>query len=123
MSAATLTDGTDNAMNPDLMDFLREKVNTFTKWDLVRFFHDNPHAAEIAPNIAEYIGRDAAEVEQALASLVDNRVLRVKTMSDVQVFRLVDEPATLQMIRDFVCACDDPDFRVRVINEVIGNSR
>lgn len=123
MSAAGVSDRPDDAMNPKLLDFLREKVNTFTKWDLVRFFHDNPHAAEIAPSIAEYIGRDVTEVGRELVSLVDARVLQVKTMSGVQVYRLVDDAQTLQMIREFVAACDDPQFRVQVINEVIGNSR
>ena len=123
MSAASVSDRTDDAMNPNLFDFLREKVNTFTKWDLVRFFHDNPHAAEIAPNIAGYIGRELAEVEQELANLVKAQVLQVKTVSNVEVYKLGSDPETLQMIREFVRACDDPQFRVRAIHEVIENSR
>ena len=123
MSAASVSDRPGDAMNPDLFDFLREKVNTFTKWDLVRFFHDNPHAAEIALNIAEYIGREVAEVEQELTSLVEAQVLQVKTMAEVQVYRLGDDPQTREMIHEFVCACDDPQFRVQAIHEVIGNSR
>lgn len=121
MSAATISHDTDG-MNPHLLSFLREKVNTFTKWDLVRFFHDNPHAAEIAPSIARYIGREVAEVERELANLVKAQVLQVKTVSDVQVYRLVDDEETRRLIHEFVVACDDPEFRVQAIHEVIENS-
>jgi hypothetical protein len=109
-------------MNQNLLSFLREKVNTFTKWDLVRFFHDNPHAAEIAPSIAQYIGRDIAEVERELTNLVNAQVLKMQTVSDVQVFRLADDEETRRMIHEFVVACDDPEFRVKAIHEVIENS-
>jgi hypothetical protein len=121
MSAATISHGTDG-MNQNLLSFLREKVNTFTKWDLVRFFHDNPHAAEIALSIAQYIGRDIAEVERELTNLVNAQVLKMQTVSDVQVFRLADDEETRRMIHEFVVACDDPEFRVKAIHEVIENS-
>ena len=30
-------------MAPQLLEFLKTKVNSFVKWDLVRFFHENPN--------------------------------------------------------------------------------
>ena len=45
-------------IDPTLMKFLREKVSTFVRWDLIRFFNDNPHAMDTAENIAQYIGRE-----------------------------------------------------------------
>jgi hypothetical protein len=121
MSAATISQSM-NGMNSQLFSFLREKVNTFAKWDLVRFFHDNPHAAEIAPSIAQSIGRDYVEVQAELTNLVNANVLQVETVSNVQVYRLAEDAETRNLIHEFVSACDDPDFRVRAIQEVIGNS-
>jgi hypothetical protein len=121
MSAATISQS-KSAMNPHLLSFLREKVNTFIKWDLVRFFHDNPHAVEIAANIARSIGRDLGEVEVDLASLVNAQVLESKKVSGVQVYGMVDDAETRRLVHEFVVACDDPDFRVRAIHEVIENS-
>lgn len=121
MPAATVSHDAEG-MNPHLLSFLREKVNTFTKWDLVRFFHDNPHAAELGPSIARYIGRETAEVQRELTNLVKAQVLQVKTVSDVQVYRLVDDAETRGLIHEFVSACDDPEFRVKAIHEVIENS-
>lgn len=123
MSAVTFDHNANGMMNSSLLKFLRERINTFAKWDLVRFFHDNPHAAEIAPNIAQYIGRDLPEVEQELASLVDAQVLRMRPVSAVQVYSLVDNATTRERIHEFFSACDDPEFRVQYIHEVIENSR
>lgn len=123
MSAAAVDNKTNGTMNANLLNFLREKVNTFTKWDLVRFFHDNPHAEEIAPNIARFIGRDLTEVSSDLTSLVAAKVLQIRTVSGVQVYKLEDDAATRALIAEFVSACDDPEFRVQAIHEVIENSQ
>jgi hypothetical protein len=123
MSAAAVDNRTNGTMNANLLNFLREKVNTFTKWDLVRFFHDNPHAEEIAPNIARFIGRDLTEVSSDLTSLVAAKVLQRRTVSGVQVYKLEDDTATRALIAEFVSACDDPEFRVQAIHEVIENSQ
>jgi len=44
-------------MDPTLLDFVKQKVNSFIKWDLVRFFYENPHTADTVENIAKYAGR------------------------------------------------------------------
>lgn len=53
-------------IDPRLLDLLRTRVNTFIKWDVVRFFHANPHTADTADNLARYIGRDVRVVEPEL---------------------------------------------------------
>jgi hypothetical protein len=50
-------------MAPQLLEFLKTKVNSFVKWDLVRFFHENPNTTDTAENIARYAGRDVATIE------------------------------------------------------------
>ncbi len=105
--------------DPKLMDFLREKVNTFVRWDLIRFFHDNPHAMDTAENIAHYIGRDVRPVEAELVGLVDDKVLKLNQNASVKVFSLSSDPSVREVVNRFVLACDDRDFRVQAINQVI----
>ena len=57
-------------LDPKMIEFLHDKVNSFVKWDLIRFFHDNPHAADTAENIARYTGRDILAISDELAELV-----------------------------------------------------
>jgi hypothetical protein len=105
--------------DPKLMEFLREKVNTFVRWDLIRFFHDNPHAMDTAENIAHYIGREVRPVETELLGLVDDKVLKLNQNASVKVFSLASDPTIREMVNRFVLACDDRQFRVKAINQVI----
>ena len=106
-------------INPIWADFLRNKVNSFVKWDLVRFFHDNPHIADTAENIARYTGRDVRIIKRELKGLTESKVLMVVAVSDTNVFRLAEDEEMRDMIDDFVAACHDREFRVKAINHVI----
>lgn len=107
----------------NLLTFLEEKVNTFVKWDLVRFFHDNPHAIETSENIARTIGRDAIAVAHELDALVAAKVLEAKTSARVRVYRLTSDSKTTDMVHSFLQACDDRDFRMTAIQTVIAGLR
>lgn len=113
--AQQLTRGED----AQLLDFVRAKADTFVKWDLLRFFHDNPYAADTAANIARFAGRDAHKVDAELKQLADQGVLAVKIVGDTRVYSFVKDEDVRALIGRFVLACDDPDFRVRAINLII----
>lgn len=110
---------TQGSIDPKLMEFLREKVNTFVRWDLIRFFHDNPHAMDTAENIAQYIGRDVRPVEAELLGLVDDNILTLTQNAKVRVYALSNDPNVHEVVNRFVLACDDRQFRVKAINQVI----
>ncbi len=102
-----------------LLDFVRAKVDSFIKWELVRFFHDNPFAADTADNIARFAGRDPRIVEQGLQELVTSGLLEASTAGTVRIYRYGKDQQARDLIGSFVLACDDRDFRVRAINQVI----
>lgn len=106
-------------MDAAIEAFLRDKVNSFIKWDLVRFFHDTPYAQDTAENIARYTGRDIQTVEHEMTELVANNVLIKQEISDKVVYGLVDDSEVRQLIHRFMEACHDRNFRVKVINQVI----
>ena len=106
-------------MDADWSDFLERKVNSFIKWDLVRFFHDNPHTEETADHIARYTGRDVRAITRELNDLVDAGVLTAREISKVNLYRLADDRATRDLIHRFVEACHDREFRVKAIQHVI----
>ena len=102
-----------------LLDFVREKVDTFVKWDLVRFFHDNPYAANTAENIARVAARDPRTVEKELEELVVSGILEANTVGSARIYRFVKDQDVRDLVQSFVLACDDREFRVRAINQVI----
>ncbi len=106
-------------MDPHLLDFLQTRVNSFIKWDLVRFFHDNPHAADTAENIARYIGRDARAIAEELDGLVATGVLRQNDVPSTRLYALTSADDVRALVKDFVAACNDRQFRVKAIYHVI----
>jgi hypothetical protein len=122
----TQTDQTSRLMNdmdPELLDFLHDKVNSFIKWDMVRFFHDNPHAADTADNIARYTGRDVRTIADELVGLVEAGVLEQTELSGQTIYMLTSDGAMRDLIRSFVRACDDRMFRIKAIYHVIRGMR
>jgi predicted transcriptional regulator len=99
--------------------FLLDKVNSFVKWDLVRFFHQNAHAADTAENIARYTGRDVETVQAGLDGLVESGVLQRKTSRKQVIYQLVKDASIRDMVSTFVRACDDRLFRVAAIHQMV----
>jgi hypothetical protein len=110
-------------MNPQLLEFLREKVNSFVKWDLVRFFHDNPHTTDTADNIARYAGRNVDTIRTELAELTKDGLLEKNQLGDMVVYSLSPNPQTRELLEQFVKASDDRQFRVKAIYHIIRGTR
>lgn len=106
-------------MGADWEAFLKDKVNSFIKWDLVRFFHDNPHTADTAENIARYTGRDQKTILRELTGLVEADVLTLEMVNGVNIYRLTPDPDLRARIAEFVRACYDRRFRVQAIHYLI----
>ena len=110
-------------MDERLLQFLKKQVNSFVKWDLVRFFHENPNTADTAENVARYAGRDPAAIEQELAQLADSGVLRGEIIGDMTVYSLATDQEMRGLIEKFVQACNDRQFRVKAIYHIIRGMR
>ncbi len=106
-------------MTPEWQAFIEKKVNSFIKWDLIRFFHDNPHIQDTAENIAGYIGRDTKTIIRELDGLVKADVLLVNEQNGMKIYQFTNHIETRALIRDFVSACFDRNFRVKAIHHVI----
>jgi hypothetical protein len=110
-------------MDPQLLEFLQTKVNSFVKWDLVRFFHDNPHTTDTADNIARYAGRSVETIRTELAELARDGVLEENQLGDMTVYSLASDRQTRELLEQFVKASDDRQFRVKAIYHIIRGTR
>jgi len=106
-------------MDPRFLEFIRSRVNSFVKWDLVRFFHDNPHTTDTAESIARYIGRDVRIVEPELQQLASSNVLEADELQDLVVYTLIPDAETRILIANFIQACDSRQFRLKALYHVI----
>ena len=112
-----------NDMDPPLLDLVKTKVNSFIKWDLIRFLRENPNTADTAENIAKYIGRNATTVEPELRELVDCQIMEVKSVDGLTVYSLTTDADTRDLLDRFVTACEDRHFRVKVIYHIVRGMR
>ncbi len=110
-------------MDPQLLKFLQTKVNSFVKWDLVRFFHDNPHTTDTADNIARYAGRSVETIRVELAELAQGGVLEENQLGDMTVYSLAQDLHARELLEQFVKASDDRQFRVKAIYHIIRGTR
>ena len=110
-------------MDPVLLDFVKTKVNSFVKWDLVRFFHENPHTADTVDNIAKYAGRNVAAVEPELNELVDGGIMQETTLGDTVIYSLVSDEDMRNLVDRFITACEDRHFRVKAVYHIIRGMR
>lgn len=110
-------------MPRELLEFLQTKVNSFVKWDLVRFFHDNPHTTDTANNIARYAGRSVETIRAELAELAQDGVLEENQLGDMVVYSLTPDRQIKKLLEQFVKASDDRQFRVKAIYHIIRGTR
>lgn len=110
-------------MPEELLDFVKTKVNSFIKWDLVRFFHENPHTADTVDNIAKYAGRNVAAVQPELEELVDSGIMRKTRLGDVSIFALDTNEGIRDLVDKFILACEDRHFRVKAVYHIIRGMR
>lgn len=106
-------------MDPRLLEFLQNTVNSFIKWDLVRFFHDNPYTTDTAENIARYAGRNVDAIRDELAELKNDGVLKESRLGDMTVYSLVSDHTVRELLKKFIEASDDRQFRVKAIYHII----
>jgi len=106
-------------MPEELLDFVKTKVNSFIKWDLVRFFHENPHTVDTAENIAKYAGRHLSAVAPELEDLEANRIMDRRMVGDQVVYSLTQDTAMRDLVDKFILACEDRHFRVKAVYHII----
>lgn len=110
-------------MDPRLLDFLRTKIDSFVKWDLIRFFYNNPYTTDTAENIARYAGRSVEAISEGLHELAGDGVLEANQLGDMTVYSLTSNHEIRDLLERFVEASNDRQFRVKAIYHIIRGAR
>jgi hypothetical protein len=110
-------------MDPALLDFVKTKVNSFIKWDLVRFFYENPHTADTVENIAKYAGRNVNAVKPELEDLVESGIMEKRLLEDTAIYTLANDELMQDLVNRFILACEDRHFRVKAVYHIIRGMR
>jgi hypothetical protein len=131
-------------MDPALLQFIKTRVTSFMRWELLRFLHENPGTADSAENIAQYTGRSVETVRPELDRLVQAGVLSKRTLghkvsaedrtstkqaatepadqASTTIYSFSADPETRRLIDNFVTACQDRHFRIKAVYHIIKNA-
>lgn len=110
-------------IDPELLDLVQNKVNSFLKWDLVKFFDDNPGTVDTADRIARCIGHAPTAVTPELDELVRAGLLARDERAEPHLYTLAQDPHARDVIHKFLRACDDRHFRIKAVYHVVRASR
>jgi hypothetical protein len=106
-----------------LLDFVKTRVNSFVKLDVLHFFNKNGHTAATVENIAGYIGRKTEAVKPALAELVEDGLVAQKQVADQSVYALTPDKNTVALIDQLIRAGEDRHFRIKAVDYLIQGMR
>ena len=123
MQRENLTSRIYNDMDPALLSFLKKYVTSFIKWDLMHFFHKNPHTIDSVENIARYTGRAPDIVQGELEELAHNRLLEKTEMGEMVIYALTSSSQMQDQLEKFIKASQEKEFRIRATYHVIRDIR
>lgn len=118
-----LTDWTRKGIDPILLDFVNTSANSFVKWELMKFFDQNPDTVDTVENIASCIVRKISVVKPALDDLTDSGILKREILNGVFLYSLGSDGYCRTLVNKFSLAFEDRHFRVQAVNQIIPGVR
>ena len=102
----------------DLLGFVLGRVNSFVKWDILRFLKENAGVADTYAGIARYVGRSPDVVESQLQEMAGDGLLSISILNGQELYSLTGDSRTLDLIDRFHRGCLNRQFRLRVVYHV-----
>jgi hypothetical protein len=106
-------------MDPSVLTFIREHISSFTRWDVIRFLHENPNTEDTAENIARFVGRAADVIVEEAREMAEEGILQAETTAGQTIYRLTSDAQMRQLIGDLVEAARDRTFRMKLVYHIL----
>ncbi len=59
----------NRGVDAETLEFIQKYLTSYTKWEMLKYFAENPTAAETARSFARRLNKDARQISEALKSL------------------------------------------------------
>ncbi|MCS7285553.1 MAG: hypothetical protein RMK30_00595 [Anaerolineae bacterium] len=105
--------------DPELREFVREKIDSFIKWDLLKLLYSNPHTVDTAERLARQCGRSVESVLKNLEEMVREGLLEMHLVAGIPVYSITKNENTRRLIENFLEACKNRQVRVRVVYHIL----
>jgi hypothetical protein len=106
-------------MDPQLLQFIKDHVITFTRWELIRFLFENPDTRDTAKNLARYIGRSPDVIEQEASDLAEAGILQATGTGKRRAYGLAESLEARPLIARLVNAAQERTFRMKLAYHIL----
>jgi hypothetical protein len=106
-------------LDGELESFIESHINTFIKWDLTVFFHNNPGVKETAAGVSLLLGRNESDIGTALDELAQSKLLVKKVIEGKKFFYYDPDPEIKEMVERFVSCLDAREKRLLVLTKFL----
>lgn len=106
-------------MDPQLLQFIKDHVTTFTRWDTIRFFYENPHTQDTAENLARYVGRSPEIICREADEMAQEGIFQAEKRGEHTIYVLTNDPDARQLIAQLVEAARDRTFRMKLVYHIL----
>lgn len=89
-------------ISQSVSDFVDTHLDSFLKWELIRFFHSNDHVADTASQIANQLKRNVQVVQSALQSLAQTGIVHRVHFEDIEIYTLTEDDKLRHILEQFM---------------------
>lgn len=115
---------TDLGIHPDAAARLLPHLDSFVKWELLRFLHDNPHLWATVEELARYLGRDEIELKPAACALAGAGILWQADAGSEYAYSLTSDEGLRQLIGHLIQGyLSDRLIRLAISTQILRNQR
>jgi len=99
-------------------------LDSFVKWELLRFLHDNPDMAATVEELARYTGRDETELKPAARALAVAGLLKQKEVGSECAYSLTADDTLRRLISHLIQGyLADRLVRLAISNQILRAQR
>jgi hypothetical protein len=106
-------------MDPGVLTFIKEHISSFTRWDVIRFLHENPHTEDTAENLARFVGRSPEVIVGETREMAEEGILQAETTAGQTVYSLATDAQLRRRIADLVEMAHDRTFRMKLVYHIL----
>ncbi len=99
-------------------------LDSFVKWELLRFLHDNPNMAATVEELARYTGRDETELKPAARALAGAGILEQREIDSDCAYSLTADDTLRHLISHLIQGyLADRLVRLAISNQILRAQR
>ncbi len=109
----------------EIEEFLQRHVNSFIKWEIIRFFHANPETGFTLNELSKIFSRTLKQLRPNIRELSEGGLIKQQKQDGNTVFSFDLSDADLKeknmkkLVNDFVNLCQTRQGRLRVIYKML----